>query len=387
MNAFLHILKSGSDTLRSRMIGHLAGIVLGALVAVVVIVFVRSQREVQTGSDQEVQAYISLRGVDFGNPVDRALFRESLEVFYPGRSARNDSLMITIDDLRQRSFDNPEFRLNAQTVGLHWATLGKLGVMYLQFFLVYAIVLGVIYLMVQRIAIYRFVKMKQHRESYLLEALRSVRKLKAVRNFQGAWRGLAAVVLATSKAAAKGSLLIVLFTPAYVIAYSVKTTLDTSSLLFMGLLAVVSNGVLIHTSNRFFTVLVAESRKGYVQTAVVKNLSTSYEWNAPDGIPLRSLWRVGEGFQGHVFRHIFLNARFQFIPALKEHASFLITGLIIIEMALNIQGHLSYELLRQILYRQYDAACVVVFGIFLVVKATEMSVDIWHDWEKRRYGY
>jgi ABC-type dipeptide/oligopeptide/nickel transport system permease component len=90
-------------------------------------------------------------------------------------------------------------------------------------------------------------------------------------------------------------------------------------------------------------------------------------------------------FSSHVFHHIYLNARYQYLPALKEHASFLITGLIIIEMALNIQGHLCYELLQNVLFRQYDVVVAIILGIFLVVKTTEIIVDAWHHHEVKRY--
>ena len=86
-----------------------------------------------------------------------------------------------------------------------------------------------------------------------------------------------------------------------------------------------------------------------------------------------------------MFQYIYANARYQYIPTMKQHASFLITGLIIIEMALNIQGHLCYELLQDILYRYYDIAIVIIFGVFLVVKATEMLVDYWFYYESQNY--
>jgi ABC-type dipeptide/oligopeptide/nickel transport system permease component len=88
----------------------------------------------------------------------------------------------------------------------------------------------------------------------------------------------------------------------------------------------------------------------------------------------------------HVFHHILLNARYQFLPTLKEHASYLISGLIIIEMALNIQGHLCYELLQNVLYRDYEVVLFIMLGIFLVVKATEIVVDTLTYRAARMYG-
>ena len=90
-------------------------------------------------------------------------------------------------------------------------------------------------------------------------------------------------------------------------------------------------------------------------------------------------------YYSHIFQHIYLNARYQYILTLKEQASFLITGLIIIEMALNIHGHLCYELLQNILYKQYDMVLTILLGIFLVVKLTEIVVDMWMDREAQKF--
>ena len=55
-------------------------------------------------------------------------------------------------------------------------------------------------------------------------------------------------------------------------------------------------------------------------------------------------------------------------------------------MALNIQGHLCYELLQNILYKRYDVVITIVLGIFWVVKGTEILADAWQHAESRRYS-
>ena len=387
MNILRDKFRIGSDDLRSKMKGHISGIALMAAAFGVIILIFESHRGDVQSSNPQIETYLGMNLVDLANPVDRGLFRESLELFYPDQTERNDSLLRAIDAVRQRQLSDPSFRVTADERGLTWRTIGKLTGMYLQFMTVYVIVLIVIYGAGQRIAVYRFVKMKQHRESNLAEIAGILKKMRTNMKVEEVWKEIPAVAFSVLKVIGKGVLMVILFSPAYVIAYSLKTTLDTSSVVFMVVLGIVSNGVLIHASNRFFTFLVAESRKGYVQTAIVKNLHASYEWNTSDGIPLRSLIRPRGQYDAHVFNHIQLNARFQFIPVLKEHASFLVTGLVIIEMALNIQGHFCYELLQQILYRQYDVVCAMIFGIFTIVKMTEITVDVWHDREKRKYGY
>jgi hypothetical protein len=252
--------------------------------------------------------------------------------------------------------------------------------MYLQFILVYAIVLALTYYGAQSLGIYRFIRLKQGRGSYLKEFLRLIR---GVENKQGSTIGSASVIL--FKALLKGIAYTILFSPAYVIGYSFKTSFETDSLPFMIILGVISNGLLVNYANKFYTLLVTENRKGYVETALVKNLSGNYDWNEPEGVAYLSVLRLPRQFPGHVLQHIYLNARHQYFPTLKEQASFLITGLIIIEMALNIQGHLCYELLQNILYRQYDIVLTIIFAVFLLVKVTDILVDVRQHREGLRY--
>jgi hypothetical protein len=138
-------------------------------------------------------------------------------------------------------------------------------------------------------------------------------------------------------------------------------------------------------SNKFYAFLTAESRKGYIDTAIVKNLHTSFDFNRPDGIPLKSIFKPVKDFKGHIFEHIFRNARFQYLSTIKEQASFLITGLVIIEMALNIHGYLNYEMLRQILYKNYDIVIFIILGIFYIVKLTEILTDLLTHREAMKY--
>ena len=330
--------------------------------------------------------YLALPSLDLANPRDRALLKETLNLFHPDTRAGNDSLIRAIEDYRQAQFVDPEMKVDAGDRGLTWTVVVRLTGMYIQFILVYAIVLGLTFYAAQSLAMYRFVRLKQGLGSYgaeLLQQLRTWGRQDGRIRTPSRWLRL---IVTLVKAITKGIAYIVLFSPAYVIGYAVKTSVDTDSLLFMILLGVTSNGLLVNYANKFYTLLVAESKKGYVETALAKNLSGSYSWNVPEGISTRSIILLPRHFPGHVFQHIYLNARYQYLPTLKEQASFLISGLIIIEMALNIQGHLCYELLQTLLYKQYDVAMAIVLAIFLLVKVTEMLVDAHRHKEEVRYG-
>jgi hypothetical protein len=177
---------------------------------------------------------------------------------------------------------------------------------------------------------------------------------------------------------------LILFSPAYVIAYSIRTEFNTDSVIFMVFLGVISNGLLVTYTNKFYAFLVSESRKGFIDTARVKNLNENFLFSN-DGIPVRALLSPFKNFKGHLFDHIFKNAHFQYLSTIKEQASFLITGLVIIEMALNIHGHLNYEMLRQILYKNYDIVVIIVLMIFYTVKMTEVFTDFLIYKESKKY--
>ena len=54
-------------------------------------------------------------------------------------------------------------------------------------------------------------------------------------------------------------------------------------------------------------------------------------------------------------------------------------------MALNIHGHLTYELLRQLLYKNYPIVIAIMLCIFLTVKLTELFTDILLHREAKKY--
>ena len=326
----------------------------------------------QTSERREglIAPYAGIKALDPGNPLHRAIFEETLRDFYPRNPAYVDSVLQAMDDHRGELFTNPLLKAGAPQSGLTWAKAMRLVPMYLQFALVFLIVFMLSYYGTQTLGVYRFIRSRRDAAALPVDTQRGsagTRMLRLSRVFLTALMG------------------IVLFAPAYVIAYSLKTTVDTDSVLFMIVLGVLSNGVLITYTTKFTTFLVHESRRGYVETALVKGLADSYAWNPARGFSRRSVLRLRKSFQGHVLHHIFTNARFQYIPTLKEQASFLITGLVIIEMALNIHGHLCYELMQNVLRKDFEVVGVILVAIFLLVKLTDIVIDAWYEREVHRY--
>jgi hypothetical protein len=309
-----------------------------------------AQRRQSAGMDR----FGDLSFVDFNSRFECALFNDVVNIYYPGRYSANDSLVKAIVRYKQREFSR---RLQSTQVSekLTLARFAGILGMYARFLLIYILVMVLTYYGVQTLAVFRFAYRRRRAISGAGTAVQKIRR--------GAVDFLAGL----------GTFL--LFCPAYVIAYSIRTEFNTDTVLFMILLGVISNGVLITYANKFYAFLVAESRKGYVDTAVVKNLHAGFRFHSADGIPLGAILSLGKKFKGHVFDHIFRNARYQYLSTIKEQASFLITGLIIIEMALNIHGYLNYEMLRQLLYKNYSIVTVIILCIFYTVKMTEIFAD------------
>lgn len=314
-----------------------------------------------------IAPYVYWEFIDLNDAFEKALFSDFLSAYHPGDAAGNERTLAQLETYRRdqllSSLQGTQYseRLSAGKFGsLLW--------MYCKFLLVYALAMALTYYGVQTLAVWRFVRARRRVQSEVQGRRISERILTLIQRLASAAAGL------------------VLFSPAYVIAYSIRTEFNTDMLVFVVLLAAISNGLLAMYSTKFHTFLTAESRKGYVETAVVKNLGNSYRADEKDGIAPGSIFRLRKHFDNHVFGHIFRNAEFQYLATLKEQAAYLITGLIIIEMALNIHGHLSYEMLKQLLYGNYDTVIAIVLMLFLTVKLTEVFTDALIFLRHRKYA-
>jgi hypothetical protein len=364
---------------------HLISILfVGILFFVIHALFPTATRQEKYSDLALIQTYTELKFLDLHSPEDRLLLREALEIYDPQNPSRHDSLLTEIERyLTNRMLAAAGSRELAQ--GLDGDKFLSILIMLIKFTAIYILVLVVTYYGVETFAIYRFISDKS-RSSYFKSISTTVQKLTDAHNFKTRGTYFIRMIGKTGRIFLKALITLVLFAPAYVIAYSFKTRFDTDSLLFMIILAVISNGLLITYMQKYYTFLVSESGKGYVQTAIVKNLAAALLFNQESGISLSSIFRFNKKFPGHIFDQIYENVRFQYLNTLKEQASFLITGLIIIEMALNIQGHLCYELMQNILYKNLAVVLVILFGIFLVVKLTQIAIDTIVFRQQQRIG-
>jgi hypothetical protein len=350
-----------------------------ALVATLVTIFVFSEHTAAPSAPPagSFDAFLLSDSMDLASPLQRAFFRDAYREITGGGEGSADSLLRVAEDRRRAEFVDRELKEGGARRVLDVGTILDILPAYLRFLAMYACVLIASYLLARVIALYRFASARGGTESSLQQYWGIIRR----RDIPAAFYRLDLPL----RALLSGLAALLLFTPAYVVAYAFRTRLETDNTLFAFLLAMFSNGLLVNYANRFHAMLVTESRKGYVETARVKGLSSSYALDRNDGLSPLALLRPARLTRHHVLGHIYLNARFQFLPTLKEHAAYLVTGLVVIELALNIKGHLCYALLQHLLYREYDIAAFILFLIFLTVKLTEAAVDVRHMRQERRY--
>ncbi len=355
--------------MKGKLLGHLTAFVIVAILLVGFLFVTGSTRSDRSGVAEGVPVEL-MPFVDEIEPesrFERTLLQDALEVYYPGRDRETSELAAAILRYKEQQFlENIRGSQNRQ--GLSLGKVLDIAGMYLKFLFVYIVVMILTYYGVQTLGTWWFVRRKRRIHS-------SMRK--------DTPKTFAKYVLFETTGILA---MLVLFSPAYVIAYAIRTEFNTDTLFFLIILAVISNGLLVTYAHKFYTFLLTESRKGYVETAIAKNLRNSYLPESPDGISNRSIVRPKKHFHGHVFGHIFENARRQYLAAIKEQASFLITGLIIIEMALNMHGYLSYELLRQMLYGNAGVVVFIILVIFFTVKLTEITTDLLIYRDNKRYA-
>src|SRR5437867_653927 len=142
--------------MKSRLMEHTLSILLVSF-AFVGLVSVIQQKEASRLAARmaSIEPYLRLDSIDFGNPLHAALFRETLNIFRPGSPAKNDSLLQALLNFRQEQFTNKAYKTGGEERGLTGTRLLKLGNMYLQFMLIYVIVMILSYHASQSLAIFR----------------------------------------------------------------------------------------------------------------------------------------------------------------------------------------------------------------------------------------
>jgi hypothetical protein len=175
----------------------------------------------------------------------------------------------------------------------------------------------------------------------------------------------------------------ILFSPVYLIGYLFKFNYENVTFFSYVILSVFTNGVLITSANKFYRLLESESVKGYVETAKIKGVN--YDCSADGKITATRIFSPFKFFGEHILTQIYKSAHLQYLSAFKEIARFQITGMIIVELALNLQNGIFYELLKALKGKETAVAIFILMLVFFVVKASDIVTDYLFLKENAKY--
>jgi hypothetical protein len=366
--------------MKRRLIEHALSILLvGAAFFAVNFWYGESRKAERSRVESIVAPYLAMDSVDFNRPMHREMFREAMRSFYPESPDRPDSLLDAIASYQRDQVTKRENK-SGGAAGITMSDLTELAGMFVMFVAVFGACLLLTVLGGRTLAIYRYVLLRQGNSAPFARIVAALGG-----NKDRLPRGRA-LLKNIGQIAVTSALTAMAFSPAYVVAYAMKGRIDPGSIIILIPLAALTNGVMLQYAARFLEQLVAAGKSGFIETAAAKGLDTDWSWNVPGGVPRTILWRPLTTGTGHVFHHLYLQAWYQHLSALKEHASVLLSAIIITEMAVNIQGHMGYALLQNIYYRRYDLMAAIMFLMFLIVKFVELAADFRAERISRRYS-
>jgi len=358
--------------IKSKIIRHLAGLLIfGSLLLIVS--FSNTNKRNITDRYSEVISIFFDSGLDINSSYDRELFEDAVTNFFSVNKKKSGSLITKLNEFIEKKFTEKELKTGSVKKTLSVEVISEIFRKFLKFILFFAIVEFLIFYLAERLASLKFyLEFNGMNKFYrLIGKFFNERKKQYYPdklNYKQAF-------LLFIGALIRFTAYLVLFSPVYVVAYILKFNSENVTFIWIIIFGVFTNGVLITAINRFFQLLNSEKKRGYVETLRVKNMPMFSENNSRE--MLTSLIKIKITFGETIFSQIFESAHLQFVGSFKQISRFVITGLIIIGMALNIQSGLFYEMLQSFLSKEIDILFFILFLIFFSVKLVDVFIDLY----------
>jgi hypothetical protein len=329
----------------------------------------------------KIIALFQKSGLDINSSYDRQIFEDGVSNVLKENPAEKAELITSINKFTEEKYTNKELKTGNRKETLSFSTLPGILWKFLKFLFLFFLVEISIFYFSERLALIKFYLVKEKKNSFVGKIYQTIRERKDFYVKEKLdWLKIFLLLI--------GMLVrfvgyLVLFSPVYVIAYVLKFNSENFTFIWGILFGIFTNGVLIAGVNKFYHLLITESKRGYVETAMVKNvpLFPKAEWRKLLKILLLKKGDFGET----IVTQIFASAHLQFVPSFKEVSRFVITGLIIIGMALNIQSGVFYQMLRSFLFAEYDILFFILFLIFTTVKFVDTAIDLYAVRESGKY--
>jgi hypothetical protein len=312
-------------------------------------------------NNESTLEYPEFSTLNVTDSLDIAILHTSVRDFFPASEVKSVIETVFADQQKRQTAFGRQFR------ALNWHefyTVLKQAILFASLFFFSFFLLG---FMAERLAVYAFFfKKKKRRYSYRQLAL----KVRDKKNKQAYLILISRLFLSALLGWTKTLLL---FTPAFILAYMFKAEFDAFTLFSYLILVVFSNGTLIVLKERFLALFQSEAKRGYLETAKVKQLKIPFIKRITLYSFLRRFQRLV--WQESAFLHLYLNAKKQIIESSKTFALFLMSVMIVVEMALNAQGFFGYELLRALFQGNSHLVCLQLLFIYIFLIATDLFTE------------
>ncbi len=361
-----------NNKIKSKILRHVAGLLIFGSLLLLSAFFSINKTDV-TEKYKDVISLFNQSGLDINSNYDREIFKDATTNFFNHEKKQSTQLINKLNEFVDRQFTEKELKTGSEKEYLSGEIVVSLLWKFFKFIFVFSIVEALILFLAERFAILKFYLEKRNGNRFINQIKeyfenRKLRFVKGKINFKR-------LTYLSFLALVKFLAYFVFFSPVYVIAYILKYNSENITFVWIILFGVFTNGVLISGINKFYNLLIAESKKGYVETARVKGLQMFAEEETKSFVS--SLLKIKLNFGETILSQIYESAHLQFVSSFKEISRFVITGLIIIGMALNVQTGLFYEMLRSFLYSEYDILLFILFLIFTAVKITDIIFEIY----------
>ena len=188
-----------------KLIEHILGIIVVSITLICILFLLNIHK--QNAAKEEltnISKFVTCDFIDFNDPFHKALLKDVMNIYYPGQYDKNSKTVNDIIYYREKEFSESlqKSHVSEQLTGKR--LLHLLG-MYIKFILVYVLVMVLTYYGVQTLGVWRFIRRKQRSPAHRSKHSRKI----------------GAILLTPFKKVVKGIIYFILFSPAYVIAYSI----------------------------------------------------------------------------------------------------------------------------------------------------------------------
>ncbi len=364
------------NSLKAEIESHLISLFFFTFIFLVAIFI--SHNTVKENPYADIDKLLKKSGLSLQNELDRAVIKDVLKSYFGKEKAKN--LTEKIEKYRSEILTNGNFKSVGNKLNL--TSFKSILSKWINFLFLFGISAFLLFYFSESFALVKLKLLKLGKSNF---ALLLLKEINAVKDNPSGYKKthLNEVLKLIFFILVKIFAYLILFSPVYIVAYVFKFNYENISTLAYLILTLFTNGMLILSVNKFFLLLQGELNKGYVLTDKIKGVKTGF--TKDDGISFARIFSFHKNFGIHILKSVYLNAHRQFIYDFKEISRFLITGIVIVELSLNIQNGFFYEMLQHLMRNEVDILLTIILLVFISVKVSDILITYFFYRENLKY--